>query len=267
MGAMLDAPWNGAAFVPPTPLDIATIASALLTRLQAKVHGIEIAHYPDRPETWRMTHRVGAALLMYKGASYGPQLDTAAVIQERRLEFEVTLMMRDLGWGVGSLAANSSPGAYAVLEMIRATLTGFRVPGCRKIHPVGEKFVERDKQGGVWNYAMSFALSTVAMEAPVLEDFPAFIKGIALDEGEQTTITVGASPYTFDSSGEIQLPHGNVFAVRITQSGAALLAQGIDFSVDRVNGIIAALAGGAVAAGDTVQIAYAYGDRVVAEAG
>ena len=66
MGAMLDAPWAGAIFAPPTPTDIATIEAAIVTQLRAQISSIEIAHYPAEPETWRLTHRVGAALVIYQ---------------------------------------------------------------------------------------------------------------------------------------------------------------------------------------------------------
>ncbi len=267
MGAMLDAPWNGTVFTPPTAIDIATIEAAIVNQLRAQIDSIEIAHYPDRPETWRLTHRVGAALVMYKGAQYGDLLDTAAIIQERKLEFEIAVMMRDLGWAVGGDPSGPSPGAYAIIESIRTALTGYLIPGCRKMHPVREKFVKRDKQGGVWTYASTFALSTVAVEASQPDDFPLFIKGIALEEGGQTSITVGAAAYTFNSSLQIQLPHGNVFAVSITAAGGAALLQGVNFSVDRADGIVTAFSGGAISAGETVQIAYSYAEEAIATAG
>jgi hypothetical protein len=267
MGVTLAAPWNGLVFTPPTAIDIATIEDAIVTQLRSQISTIEITHYPDRPETWRMTHRVGAALVMYKGAHYGDLLDTSAVIQERKLEFEISIMMRDLGWAVGGDAAGPSPGAYAITESIRVVLTGFEIPGCRKIYPVSEKFVKRDKQGGVWTYASTFALSTVAVEGSPTDDFALFTKGIALEEGGESTITVGASAYTFNSNLQVQLPNGNVFAVSVTSPGGAALIQGTDFSVDRANGIVIATPGGAISAGETVQIAYSYADEAVASAG
>jgi Gp37 protein len=267
MGAVLDAPWTGASYSPPTAIDIATVEAAIVAQLQATVAGIEIAHYPDRPESYRMTHRVGAALVMYKGAQYGAQLDTAAIIQERRLEFEVTVMMRDLGWSYGGAGDGPSPGAYAILEAIRTALTGFRVPGCRKIYALRERFIERDKQGGVWIYAIAFGLSTVAVEPSPTDNFPLFVTGIAQEEGGETTVTLGTAQFTFDTNGQIQLPNRNVFAVAVTAAGGAQLTLNIDFSLDGVNGIITAVAGGASGAGQTVSIAYSFAERVVAEAG
>lgn len=266
MGVMLDSPWAGTTFAPPTPTDIATIEAAIVAQLRSQISSIEIAHYPDRPETWRMTHRIGTALVIYKGADYGDQLDTSAVIQERKLEFEVAVMMRDLGWAVGGDPSGTSPGAYAIIESVRAALTGFRVPGCRKIYPIREKFLKRDKQGGVWTYVSTFALITMALEGSHVDNFPLFAKGIALEEGGQTSITVGAGAYTFDTTGTVQLPQGNVFAVSITGPGGAALVQGTDFSVDRADGIVTAISGGAISAGETVQIAYAYAEEVIATA-
>jgi len=267
MGAMLDAPWNGVVFTPPTAIDIATIEDAIVNQLRSQINSIEIAHYPDRPETWRLTHLVGAALVMYKGAQYGELLETAAIIQERKLEFEIAIMMRDLGWAVGGDPSGPSPGAYAIIEGIRTALTGYRIPGCRQMYPVREKFVKRDKQGGVWTYASTFALSTVAVEASQPDGFPLFVKGIALEEGGQTSITVGAAAYTFNSNQQVQLPQVNVFAVSITGPGGGSLIQGTDFSVDRASGIVTAIPGGAISAGDTVQIAYTYGEEVIATTG
>jgi hypothetical protein len=267
MGVMLDAPWNGVVFTPPTAIDIATIENAIVNRLRSQISSIEIAHYPDRPETWRLTHRVGAALVRYNGARYGELLDTAAIIQERKLEFEIAIMMRDLGWAVGGDPSGPSPGAYAIIEGVRTALTGYRIPGCRQMFPVREKFVKRDKQGGVWTYASTFALSTVAVEASRAEEFPLFVKGVALEEGGQTSITVGAAAYTFNSDLQVQLPQGNVFAVSITGPGGATLIQGTDFSVDRANGIVRAIAGGAISAGEMVQIAYTYAEEVIAATG
>ncbi len=46
-----------------------------------------------------------------------------------------------------------------------------------------------------------------------------------------------------------------------------MLSLGTDYSLDAVNGIITALAGGAISAGETVQIGYTFADQVIAAAG
>ncbi len=58
-----------------------------------------------------------------------------------------------------------------------------------------------------------------------------------------------------------------MFAVSVTGPGGVALIQGADFSVDRANGIVIAIPGGAISAGETVQIAYAYAEVAIATAG
>jgi hypothetical protein len=107
----------------------------------------------------------------------------------------------------------------------------------------------------------------VAVEASRTDGFPLFTRGIALEEGGQTSVTVGSVAYTFNSSLQVQLPQGNVFAVSIVGPGGAALIQGTDYSVDRASGVVTALAGGAISAGETVQIAYTYAEEVIATTG
>ncbi|MGH7865133.1 MAG: Gp37 family protein, partial [Candidatus Binataceae bacterium] len=219
------------------------------------------------PESYRMTHPVGAALVVYRGASYGEQLDTEIVAQERRLEFEVMVLVRDLGWNTGGPSGGAGRGAYEILEAVRLALTGFTVPGARKMHPMKERFVERDKQGGVWVYGISFAITAVAVEAPRAEGLPLFIRGTALESGGQSVVTLGAAPYTFDPSGAIELPYGNILALIATTLIGGPLTEGVDYSVDRVGGVVAALEGGSAGASETIRISFSYAERVVAESG
>ncbi|MGH7949231.1 MAG: hypothetical protein ACREQF_08415, partial [Candidatus Binataceae bacterium] len=73
--------------------------------------------------------------------------------------------------------------------------------------------------------------------------------------------------YTFNALGMIELARGNVIALTATASGGDPLVDGVDYSLDRVSGFLRALEGGAVGAGDTIQVSFSYADQVVAEAG
>jgi len=262
---VLDTPWSGSSFTPPTPVDIATIELAIIAQLRSSIDAIEIMHYPDRPESYRLTHRIGAALVRYEGAKYGPLSDTAAIVQERRLAFEITVMMRDLGWNFGGEVGNTSPGAYAMIEAIRTTLTGFRIPGCSKIFPLNEQFVERDKQGAVWIYAISFGLKTVAVEASSTNNFPLFVKGIALEEGGLTSTSVGPTLFSFDSDDQISLSSGNITQLRISDPGTGTeYISGTDYNVDPISGTIDRDSSGSIPAGAIVNVAYAYSDTISA---
>ena len=268
MGVTLDSPWAGQTFAPPTPLDVATLESAIAAQLRAQVTAIEIVQFPDKPAAYRLTHRIGAALVAWRGATYGALIDTAAVVQSRRLEFEIILLVRDLGWSFGADPSGPNPGAYALLEAIRAALTGLRLPGCRKLFPLREQFLGRDPQGGVWTWSALYALETMALEASTQDNFPLFIKGVAMEEGGQTARVATQAAYTFNSQGVIQLPVVNVANLVITPAGGGnpYLA-GTDYTLDAVNGIITQAAGGAIPSGATVNVVYTYSETVTAVAG
>jgi hypothetical protein len=148
------------------------------------MNSVEVAHFPDEPQAYRLTHRIGAALVRYQGADYGPLHDTAAIVQERILKFAVSLLVRDVGWSFGGEPDGTSPGGYALIESVRGALTGFRVPGFSKIYPLREKFLARDKQGGVWIYEITFAVKTLAVEPSSVNNYPVFVLGVAQEEGE-----------------------------------------------------------------------------------
>jgi hypothetical protein len=266
MGAViLDSPWIGQTYTPATPLDIGTIEAAIVNQLNTQITEIEVAHFPDAPEAYRMTHRIGAALVRYEGGEYGKLIDSAAIVQERTLKFEVTVMMRDLGWNVGGPSSGATPGAYAVMEAVRLALTGYQVPGCSRAYPMRERFVKRDKQGGVWIYAISFALKTASVEASAPDNYPLLLKATALEQGGITAVSVAPVSYQFNPTGQIQLAEGNISALLVTNpSNGSLYTKGIDYTLDAVNGIITRSATGTIAPNGFVDIAYTYAEVVTA---
>lgn len=267
MGVVVDGPWGGRTFAPPTRVDIAAVEAAVVERLRARVSGVEVARFAGRADAYRMTHPAGAVLVAYRGASYGERMDAGVVAQQRRLEFDVTVIVRDLGWATGGDSSGAGVGAYQVLEAARAALTGFASAGGRKMHPVKERFLERESRDGAWAYAITFAVETVAVEEEEEAEHPIFIRGTALESGGQTVVTLGAAPHTFDGEGVIELAHGNVVALEAKTGSGAALTEGTDYTLDRTRGVVRALAGGAAGANDTILIAYSYAERVVAESG
>ena len=268
MAVVLDSPWGGQTFSPATALDIATIEAAIVAQLQAAVGNlIEVTHFPDKPEAYEMRHRIGVAMVIYMGGDYGEVIDIGNVAQERTMEFAVGLRIRDLGWAFGGPPSGTSPGAYQVLEGIRLALTGFQPnTGCTKMKPIRERFIDRDKQGGVWVYEMIFATRTVAVESYQAPSFPLFIHGTAQEEAGVTAIGLAAALYTFGGSpGVIALGQGNISAVIVKkQDLGQTYIVGTDYTVDSVNGIVTRVASGAIAPGATVAVSYAYGEIVTA---
>jgi hypothetical protein len=239
MAAMLDGPWSGTSYAPAQPTDITTIEMAIVTRLASQITSVEVGHFPDAPQAYRLTHRIGAALVRYEGADYGPLKDTAAIVQERTLKFAVSVLVRDVGWSFGGEPGGTSPGGYALLESVRGALSGFRIHGFGKIYPVSERFLERDKQGGVWIYAITFAVKKLAVEPSSADNYPLFVLGVAQEQGGITAITVAPAPYSFDENGEIALPNGNITSLEVLNPSTGVpYNAGTDYTVNTVAGVI-----------------------------
>jgi hypothetical protein len=265
---VLNSSWTGQTFAPPLPLDIATLEAAIVAQLQAALGNVvEVTHFPDRPEAYEMRHRIGVVMVIYSGSDYGEIIDIANVAQERTLEFSVGIRIRDLGWAFGGPPSGTSPGAYQILEGIRLSLTGFQPnPGCTRMKPLRERFLERDRQGGVWVYEMVFATRTVAVENSQPPTFPLFTHGTVLEEGGETTIQVQIGLFTFSGKpGTITLPQDNISMVIVHSQDLSITYSPLtDYSVDNVNGIITRNAAGLIPSGATIAVSYGYSDIVTA---
>jgi hypothetical protein len=132
---------------------------------------------------------------------------------------------------------------------------------------VREKFIERDTDGGVWMYLLTIALTTMAVEASTGPDFPLFIKGVALEANAESTVTIGATEFTFDSQDQVQLPNDNIIALTVSSLGGSAFILGTDFSIDPINGIVSRIPSGGIANGAIVNIAWSYADAAVVAAG
>lgn len=128
---------------------------AIVARLKAKVPALAVEYFPDRPADYRLNHPLGALLVSYPGSRFDETVDTAAVVQPRRIHFSVTVVLRQL---------NGRGGAIDVLDQARVALVGFRPPDCRKLAAVSETFL--GEEAGLWQYALD--LSTVSV---IVEDY------------------------------------------------------------------------------------------------
>ncbi len=265
-GPVLDAPWAGSYYSPELPNDPQTFEAAIVAQLKSATSGFEVAHFPDRPEAYRLTHRVGAALVIMMGGEFGELLSTLPIIQEEIVEFEVGVVSRALGWAYAS-GDGAGIGAYQMMQAVRLALTGFQVPGFSRIYPKRWRFVKRDDEGGVWYYAITFACKTYALEESTVDNFPLLKKATADERGGQTLEAVPAADYTFDSNDLIQLPDANVALVVVkSQDGTHTYIEGTDYSVSQYNGVLTRLGGlGVIAPGATVQVSYSKADVVIAD--
>jgi hypothetical protein len=133
------------------------LEQAVIARLQARIPELAVDAFPDNPEKYRLNHPIGALLVRYNGSKYGAVMDVDAVLQDRVMAVEVTLVFRSL---------NGKDGVYAYLEAVRRALTGYRIPAFSKLKPAQDEFVSQG--GGEWRYAIDFVTKTAVIE----EDTP-----------------------------------------------------------------------------------------------
>ncbi len=167
---------------------ISPVEDAILDRLKAKLENrVLVQPYPDNPESYEPTHPVGAVMVRYAEADYSDSLDTAAVVQERDMLFEVTLAMWSLRGKQG--------GIYLYLEAVRQFLTGFTPPSCdRKLTPDSEGFVSRsaglkNKSQRLWQYQITFKTRTINVEIPE-EQLSPLLKHISVHDNFAVTTEV-----------------------------------------------------------------------------
>lgn len=148
------------------------ILDAVVARLARAVPAVATEYFPEKPETYRLNHPVGALLLSYAGSVYGKQLDTTAVIQPRVLTLSVTVILRQL---------NGRAGAVDVLDDARQALLGFKPPDCRRrMWAIGEKFL--GETAGLWQYALEMATEAVVVQEDETADSPLLSGVIYKDE-------------------------------------------------------------------------------------
>ena len=109
-------------------------------------------------------------------------------------------------------------------------------------------------------------MTSLAVEPSTVEEFPLFIKGVAEESGGETTVTIGATEFTFNSQDQIQLPNGNIIALTVGSLGGSAFILGTDFTLDPANGIVRRMPSGGIAIGASVNIAWSYADAAAASA-
>ncbi|WP_047257741.1 Gp37 family protein [Chromobacterium subtsugae] len=129
------------------------IIDAMVARLAARLPGLLVEYFPERPSEYRLNHPAGALLISYLSSQFGAPVDAGAVVQPRTLKLSVTVVLRQL---------NGRTGAVAVLDDVRRALVGYRLPDCRKLQAAGERFL--GQSAGLWQYAADFTALAMQVE-------------------------------------------------------------------------------------------------------
>lgn len=156
-------------------MTLAEIETALVARISEALPDYEVRPYPNKPAGFVLTHPRGAVLIRFAGSNYGPIKAIDAVVQERRTDWEITAVARNL---------RDHGGLYTILDVLRICLTGFKVPGCRKAAPLKDEFV--GEADGIWQYALWLAVPTVNVERGEDEDLPVLKRLTLIDNFGET---------------------------------------------------------------------------------
>ena len=134
-----------------------TLVGAIVERLAETLPDLQVEPFPDAPEDYQLYHPVGAALVLYGGSKYGAPEGTGALLQERRAEIDIALLIRNL---------RGPAGANNHLDAIRLALAGWWPEGLGRsaaLRPTADRFVSHDN--GVWRFEISFTCAYPVVEA------------------------------------------------------------------------------------------------------
>lgn len=134
-------------------MTINEIENEIIDRIKIKINDLHIEGFPDKPSEFKLSHPTGAILVHYQGGSYSDSKSVGCIYQDKKLEFSITVVTRNL---------RSYKGSYFYLDKVRQILTGFRPIGCTKMQPVKEDFISENN--GIWQYAINFSLTTPTIE-------------------------------------------------------------------------------------------------------
>jgi len=125
------------------------IEAAIIAKLEEDIQDLPVKGFPDRPEDFKtLPFKKGLVLVAYRGSRFSTPTNTDKIIQERTLEFSITIQIRNL---------RDHSGAYASLEAVRASLTGFSpLENKRVMHLSGEDFLDFSKN--VWTWGQTWHL-------------------------------------------------------------------------------------------------------------
>ncbi|MGH7118149.1 MAG: Gp37 family protein [Acetobacteraceae bacterium] len=259
--------WTGRSYSPSEPQDAGSIQAAIAAQLSEHLSGaglaIPVYVFPDFDlDTWWQSSAIAFVLVSYHGARFGKPMTTDAMVQERTLSFDVHVEARQTAW-----ALSGAGSVYALVDAVEAALTGYRPPSCRNAYFAEERFAEQDAEGRVWLYDMRLEVPTLklktepAMALANLVRAQMYVAALALANGAP----VSAGSYAF-AGGVLTLPgpYPVVVGAVSNAAGTVLYREFVDWECDGATGVVTAIAAGGIGASDTVAIACAPADTVVA---
>jgi len=134
-------------------MTINEIENQIIERIKSRIPELHIEGYPEKPSEFRLIHSKGAILVHYQGGNYSESNSLGYIVQDKKLEYSLTVVTRGL---------RNNEGSYFYLDKIRQVLTGYKPPNCSKMKPVKDEFIS--EENGIWQYSINFSLTTPTIE-------------------------------------------------------------------------------------------------------
>lgn len=135
---------------------------------------IDVIAWPARPEAYKLSHPIGACMVIYNGTKYDDSESTAGQYVVGVAEYEIGILARTLREHQppqeGATDALGT-GAYDFLAICRQALSGWRVPDA-----AGHIRIQKDEftgyKEGEWGYSLYINMPTVTVVDTVESDEP-----------------------------------------------------------------------------------------------
>jgi hypothetical protein len=134
-------------------MTIQEIENFIIAKLQEDFKSLQVVGFPEKPQEYILLHPVGAILVRYSGGSYSNSNEIWFISQDKKMEFAITIVARNL---------RSNNGIYEILDNVKTSLCGYKIDGCSKLIPTKEMFISENN--GIWQYEISFTLTTPSVE-------------------------------------------------------------------------------------------------------
>lgn len=121
----------------------------VVATLRAALPDVAVELFPERPDSYRLSHPVGAVLVAYRGATFGKPAPEYGYAQERLPAWRTVVLFRQ---------QYGRSGALAYLDQVRARLLSYRPSGARyPCRATAEQFL--GEETGIWRYATDWQVS------------------------------------------------------------------------------------------------------------
>ena len=77
-------------------MNIRNIENTLVDKLKKNFPKFMVQGFPEKPQEFTLLHPIGAILVHYQGANYTNSNEIFLISQEKRLEFAITIVTRNL---------------------------------------------------------------------------------------------------------------------------------------------------------------------------